>query len=204
MDQPDHTVIDAPGRAVTAARSILREERHPNSVTAPPMNRGSMVPTPWRGFWKGMAAAALWPVARLTGRTVALKATPAALEPWQRAAQRRRAVFLLLTAVSTALATSLFADMQPHYNNDLLQYGQITLFALLSAWVVTGFMTAMMGFWVLVRGDAHSLSAQQVVHHTLSKSTRTAIIMPICNEDVRTVFAGLRATCESVALTGHN
>ena len=27
--------------------------------------------------------------------------------------------------------------------------------------------------------------------------------MPICNEDVNTVFAGLRATCESVALTGH-
>ena len=138
MDQPDH--------AVTATRSTLREERHPNSVTAPPLNRGSMVPTPWRGFWKGLAAAALWPVARMTGRTAAAKATPAALEPWQRAAQRRRAVFLLLTVVSTALATSLFADMQPHYNNDLLQYGQITLFALLSAWVVTGFMTAMMGF----------------------------------------------------------
>ena len=27
--------------------------------------------------------------------------------------------------------------------------------------------------------------------------------MPICNEDVATVFAGLRATCESVAATGH-
>ena len=32
---------------------------------------------------------------------------------------------------------------------------------------------------------------------------RTAIVMPICNEDVATVFAGLRATCESVAATGH-
>ena len=26
--------------------------------------------------------------------------------------------------------------------------------------------------------------------------------MPICNEDVATVFAGLRATCESLAVTG--
>jgi membrane glycosyltransferase len=33
--------------------------------------------------------------------------------------------------------------------------------------------------------------------------SRTAIIMPICNEDVATVFAGLRATCESLASTGH-
>jgi membrane glycosyltransferase len=128
---------------------------------------------------------------------------PDVLAPWQRAAKARRAAFLVLTVISTALATSLFADMQPNYDNDLLQYSQITLFALLSAWVVTGFMTAMMGFWVLVRGDAHSLSAKQVLNHTLDKSTRTAIIMPICNEDVRTVFAGLRATCESVALTGH-
>ena len=197
MDQPDHTVIDMP------MRSTLREERHPNSVTAPPVNRGSMVPTPWRGFWKGMAAAALWPVAKLVSPAAAPHAEPDVLAPWQRAAQRRRAAFLVLTLVSTALATSLFADMQPNYDNDLLQYGQITLFALLSAWVVTGFMTAMMGFWVLVRGDKHSLSAKQVVHHTLDDSTRTAIIMPICNEDVRTVFAGLRATCESVALTGH-
>ena len=197
MDQPDHTVIDMP------MLSTLREERHPNSVTAPPVNRGSMVPTPWRGFWKGMAAAALWPVAKLVSPAAVPPAQPDVLAPWQRAAQRRRAAFLVLTLVSTALATSLFADMQPNYDNDLLQYGQITLFALLSAWVVTGFMTAMMGFWVLVRGDKHSLSAKQVAHHTLDDSTRTAIIMPICNEDVRTVFAGLRATCESVALTGH-
>jgi membrane glycosyltransferase len=29
---------------------VLREERHPNAVTAPPLNRGSMAPRPWRGF----------------------------------------------------------------------------------------------------------------------------------------------------------
>ena len=89
MDQPDHTVTPV------AARSILREERHPNSVTAPPVNRGAMVPTPWRGFWKGMATAALWPVAKMAGRA-ADKSSDAALAPWQRAAQRRRSVFLLL------------------------------------------------------------------------------------------------------------
>jgi membrane glycosyltransferase len=112
-------------------------------------------------------------------------------------------VFLLLTLVSTVLATSIFADMQPDYDNAWLQYGQITLFALLSAWVVTGFMTAMMGFYVTIFGDKHALSSNKVQHYPLDASTRTAIIMPICNEDVRTVFAGLRATCESVAMTGH-
>ena len=198
MDQPDHTL---------KGRSTLREERHPNAVTAPPINRGSMAPRPWRGFWNSLATAALLPVLKLTGRAQAPVApSPQRAEkpePWQLAAKRRRTVFMLLTLVSTVLATRLFADMQPDYDNALLQYGQTALFALLSAWVVTGFMTAMMGFYVMLRGDAHSLSAKKVQHHTLDAATRTAIIMPICNEDVRTVFAGLRATCESVALTSH-
>ena len=60
-----------------------------------------------------------------------------------------------------------------------------------------------MGFYVSVRGDKHALSAKQVADHPMNPEARTAIIMPICNEDVATVFAGLRATCESVAATGH-
>ncbi len=194
MDQPDHRLN---------RRSLLREERHPNAVTAPPVHRGSMVPRAWRGFWRGMGALALQP---FTPRRAAARTAPVpapAQAPWQRVATRRRAVFVLLTVLSTALATSLFADMQPDYGNIWLQYGQLALFALLSAWVVTGFMTAVMGFYVTIFGDGHSLSAKKVQHHTLDKSTRTAIIMPICNEDVRTVFAGLRATCESVGTTGH-
>lgn len=195
MDQPDHQLN---------RRSLLREERHPNAVTAPPVHRGSMAPRPWRGFWNSLGAAALWPVAVLTGSAAPRQTAPGlTLAPWQIAAKRRRTVFLLLTLISTVLATSLFADMQPDYDNALLQYGQLALFALLSAWVVTGFMTAMMGFYVTLFGDAHTLSAKKVQHHALSGATRTAIIMPICNEDVRTVFAGLRATCESVALSGH-
>jgi membrane glycosyltransferase len=184
----------------------LREERHPNAVTAPPVNRGSMVPRAWRGFWNSLAHTALQPVRKLMGQGgvetagTALRFAP---QPWQQVARSRRSIFLLLTIITTALATALFVDLQPDYGSDVLRYGQATLFALLSAWVVTGFMTAVMGFYVLLRGDPHCLSSKQVRHHTLDEATRTAIIMPICNEDVRTVFAGLRATCESLALTQH-
>jgi membrane glycosyltransferase len=59
-----------------------------------------------------------------------------------------------------------------------------------------------MGFWVQLRGDPHGLKYQDVLHHPLSADARTAIIMPICNEQVATVFAGLRATCESLAAAG--
>lgn len=163
-----------------------------------------MVPLPWRGFWNSIGTALLL---RLTGRGSgnAPHASPADRPPqaWEQAAQRRRWTFALLTVLATALASFLFAGVQPDYDNAWLGYGQIALFALLSAWVVTGFLTGLMGFWVMLRGDPHALSVRSVAGHALAPEARTAIIMPICNEDVATVFAGLRATCESVASTGH-
>ncbi|HWI80606.1 glucans biosynthesis glucosyltransferase MdoH [Ramlibacter sp.] len=186
------------GPAPARRRSALREERHPNAVSAPPLNRGSMVPVPWQGFWRSVAlslARAIRPGGQPHRRE--------APEAWELAARRRRAAGAVLSALSTALATALFARAQPDYGNAWLGYGQLALFALLSAWVVTGFVTALMGFYVTLRGDRHALSAAQVRHHRLDPQARTALIMPICNEDVATVFAGLRATCESLATTGH-
>ncbi len=53
----------------------------------------------------------------------------------------------------------------------------------------------------MLRGDRHALAAH-TPHAPIDASARTALIMPICNEDVATVFAGLRATAESLAATG--
>ncbi len=183
-------------------RSPVREERHPNSVTAPPVNRGSMTPRPWRGFWNSIGTALLLKLGA-GGRQAAPEVAQFPKQPWERAARQRRAVFMLLAVLSTVMASTLFAQVQPDYDNLWLEYGQIGLYGLLSGWVVTGFVTALMGFYVSVRGDKHALSAKQVANHPMNPEARTAIIMPICNEDVATVFAGLRATCESVANTGH-
>ena len=188
----------------SSSRAVSREDRHPNSVTAPPVNRGSMAPLPWCGFWNSVGTAMLLPFAR-GGKQAsnALRQERAAPQAWQKAAARRRALFLLITILTTAIATVLFAGVQPEYDSAWLGYGQTALFALLSAWVVTGFTTALMGFWVSLRGDRHAISVREVKDHPMPASdVRTAIIMPICNEDVATVFAGLRATCESVATTG--
>ena len=119
-------------RVSPVERNTPRAERHPNSVTAPPLNRGSMVPVPWRGFWNSLGAAALL---RLTGRAAAAPAASAPglpAEPWQGAARRRRWTFALLTVLTTALASVLFAGVQPDYENAWLGAGQIALFALLS------------------------------------------------------------------------
>lgn len=184
-------------------RPTLRSERHPNSVTAPPLRRGSMTPQPWRGFWNGVGTALLSRAMRVLPGGARAAKRGEAREPWQDAADRRRRVFALLTLLSTGIASWLFAQAQPDYGNAWLEWGQIALFAILSTWVVTGFVTALMGFWVTLFGDRHTLSGRAVRHHGIAPDARTAIIMPICNEDVATVFAGLRATCESVAATGH-
>ncbi len=60
-----------------------------------------------------------------------------------------------------------------------------------------------MGFWELLTGrDRYRISGSSAGSEPIAADARTAIVMPICNEDVPRVFAGLRATYESVAATG--
>jgi len=156
-----------------------------------------MVPQPWRGFWNSTFTAIL-------SSLVGGRSSPSARQELRGdGAGLRRLMFALLTLASAGTATALFASAQPDYGNPWLEWGQIALFATLSTWVVTGFVTALMGFYVSLRGDPRALSVRQVRKHPMNPLARTAIVMPICNEDVATVFAGLRATCESVAATGH-
>lgn len=162
--------------------------------TAPRVNRGSMVPRPWTGFWAGLAGGFMRSAPKPTDGT-----PPAA---WERAARTRRRVLLALVLLASLGAGSLLASVLPPSEHGLLRAAQIALYTLLFAWVSAGFFTAMMGAWVLLRGDRHALSASAVAHQPLQRDARTAIVMPICNEHVPTVFAGLRATCESLAATG--
>ena len=50
MKPNDFSQLNVLTEADFSHRSPVREERHPNAVTAPPVNRGSMTPRPWRGF----------------------------------------------------------------------------------------------------------------------------------------------------------
>ncbi len=156
----------------------------------PPEWQGRMEPRPWQGFWKGVLA---------PRSTVTATDGP----DWQAAAQRRRRALLLWVLAATVLATAVLARSQPLQGQGLLPWLQIGLFSLLFAWVSAGCLTALMGFAVLLRGDRHALSGAAVdLTQPLGPDARTALVMPICNEDVITVFAGLRATCESLLTAG--
>ncbi|MFT3858656.1 MAG: glucans biosynthesis glucosyltransferase MdoH [Aquabacterium sp.] len=180
------------------ARTAPRSAR---AATMPPHLRGAMTPVPWLGFVRS-----LWHHAWPRAGHVVMKAShdPLIAPPaWRHAAWLRRRLLTLMILFTTVLATLVLSQAQPNYQYPLLQWLQTGLFALLFAWVSAGCITAIMGFVVLLRGDRHAMSAHAIdEHRPLGHEARTALIMPICNEDVATVFAGLRATCESLAGTG--
>ncbi len=121
---------------------------------------------------------------------------------WRLAGSRRRLALLVGVGVQTAVATWYMKGVLPYQGGQVLEVLILILFALLFGWVSSGFWTAMMGFLQLMIGrDRYSVSARGLSNDPLPEGARCALVMPICNEDVARVFAGLRATYESIAST---
>jgi len=162
----------------------------------PPIHRSSMASQAWAGH-------PLWrPAARLLkGR---------APRTWDnghadRHFMLRRVLLMVLVTLGAIIGTDYMVDIMPTHGRDWAERGLLVLFAILFAWVSAGFWTAVLGAWVMLRGhDRRAITnvlRGEGGSAPIAPEARTAIIMPICNEDVATVFAGLRATCESLAAT---
>jgi len=193
---------------------VISKDIHGNVrlVTTPALNRTSMSPQPWP------LRLTFWPFEQITdrilgyrGRFVSRKHGEANVRPnapdprrhWHRAASLRRFVLLTLVVAQTILATSSMIAVLPYHGHQPLEIAILTLFAILFAWVSAGFWTAILGFLLLLIGhDHYAISASSAGHVPISAEARTAIIMPICNEHIARVFAGLRATVESLSRTG--
>ena len=66
----------------------------------------------------------------------------------------------------------------------------IVLFAVLFCWVSAGFWTAITGFLLLAfHGDRFVISRRASPDAVIPDDARTAIVMPICNEDVPLPYA---------------
>lgn len=175
--------------------------------TGPKPERASMVPRQWpphvvtgwlRNTWRKMTGR---PPVPETWDT--LHDGPDAEGKWHPAGSHRRWFLLGLVVAQTTLATYFMAKVLPYHGADPLEVAILALFAILFSWVSAGFWTAMMGFLVLARGgDRHLISRSAAPDAPIDPSARTAVIMPIANEDVTRVFAGLRATYESLERSG--
>jgi membrane glycosyltransferase len=188
------------------AADLVATDRHGEVrlLTTPPLHRASMAPRPLPPLWRHPWA---W-LRRRFARDPAVNAPvpdegPHTPEPWRNAARRRRALFWLLVAAQTACGQWLAIAVLPYHGSHWLEPPILALSAVLMAWIAAGFWMALMGFWVQVRGgDRWSLPADAVADRPLAPGARTAVLVPVYNENVRRVFAGVQATYESLARTG--
>ncbi|HUZ74229.1 MAG TPA: glucans biosynthesis glucosyltransferase MdoH [Stellaceae bacterium] len=118
-------------------------------------------------------------------------------------AVRRTAHFALTmstAAAGTARLWQIFRVDGPSGLEMLL----LALFAVLFAWIASSFWLCCFGAYARSRGFADKPPAARCPSGRCrhSSDTRTAILIPIHNEEPESVFAGVRAVCESVRAAG--
>ncbi|WP_110950902.1 glucans biosynthesis glucosyltransferase MdoH [Pseudomonas bohemica] len=191
----------------------------------PPIRRTKVVPEPWRTniLHRGWR--------RMTGKKNPPKPAKDDLprdlpkSRWRTVGSIRRYILLILMLGQTIVAGFYMKGILPYQGWSLVSLDEIShqtlwqtavqvmpyalqtsillLFGILFCWVSAGFWTALMGFLELLTGhDKYRISGASAGNEPIEAGARTALVMPICNEDVPRVFAGLRATFESVAATG--
>ncbi len=120
----------------------------------------------------------------------------------------RRLVFLSLVAITTLAALGLLASVFQPGGISPLKLFLLVLYAILFAWICVSFWTATIGFVIcLTQRDRYAISTTGEQARTdagVEPPARTALVMPIYNEDPVRVFAGLRAIYQSLVETGQH
>jgi membrane glycosyltransferase len=116
---------------------------------------------------------------------------------WQ--VRLRRALFFGLTFLTSAGATALLLDVLEANGVSGIEVVGLVLFCGLFTWIAGAFWTAIAGFAMRLAGrDPVGIDMAALTGRPLR--TRTAVVMPIYNEDTVRVGAGLTATWSSLAL----
>jgi membrane glycosyltransferase len=119
----------------------------------------------------------------------------------------RRTVYLLLVVLTTLFAMSLLYIAYASGGLTPLKILLLFLYAILILWVASSFWSASVGFWLLfTRYDYFARRRNTVASEVtpLPAAARTAILMPLYNEDPGRVFAGIRAIWQSLQATGES
>jgi len=131
-----------------------------------------------------------------------VKFEPAQLSPHEAARRRHRIVTIVLLLTGPAVLT--MADLHQRTGFDAWKFLHLALFALLFLLVALGAAQALVGYVLRRRGGdpcriVGSLDSADDQGTILAP---TAVVMPICNEEVARVIEGLRAVYESVGRSG--
>lgn len=114
----------------------------------------------------------------------------------------RRTLFFTLIPVSTLLAAGMMFAILRANQLTLLETLILVLFVVSFAWIVSSFWTAIAGFILQSLGlDPLSLR-RRLTPGQQAIVTRTALVMPVYNEEPRRVMAGVEAIYRELAASG--
>ncbi|WP_157217015.1 glucans biosynthesis glucosyltransferase MdoH [Flavisphingomonas formosensis] len=140
------------------------------------------------------------PMAMPTQSFADAPATPRPPATSPRSIDERRALLIVGTIVVTLFASADIVGVAAEDGISLRELGLILLFCPLFAWIAFAFSTALAGYFALRHGGTHeSLRLEDGG----APRERTAVLVPIYNEDVDGVMKRVRAMMRSVASTGH-
>jgi membrane glycosyltransferase len=105
----------------------------------------------------------------------------------------RRATFFGAILATTGLGAWLLWGIFLPEGISALEWIQLVLFVLLFQQVATGFWLAMFGFITTLAGGDKAQIARSIDAEDDPLSVATAVVVPIFNEDVERVFAGIEA-----------
>ena len=117
-----------------------------------------------------------------------------------RAIDDRRALLIVGTIVVTLFASADLVGVAAEDGVDLRELGLILLFCPLFAWIAFSFSTALAGYFALRNGGTHE--SLRLVPNGMPQR-RTAVLVPVYNEDVEGVMKRVRAMIRSIESTGN-
>jgi membrane glycosyltransferase len=196
--------LDAPGKRLrraddshSAICATLDGSPHDNQarrgISTPEIRRSSMAPQPLernpiRVMWQRLR--------KIDKRS----ARDGAQRPqWRAAATRRRLVLLALVLGQTLAASWSLARTFPMPELDGLQISIVVTFAILFSWLSFSFWTNVAAFLMLWRNTKMTGECGPNTSEEKPLSARTAILMPICEEDASRCFAGIEVMYRSLS-----
>ncbi len=176
-------------------------------AATPPLTRTAMAPEHFRGRRLGGPRPAAAPSSGPRPTDPEREDRRRARRAWNRSGHLRRGILTTLVLVPGVAAGVAFLGTLPGRVWLPAEIAVAVFFGLLFGWISIGFWTAVFGFFVQLRGgDGFAIAPS--THTTREDDTpgdptcRTALVVPICDESVPRVFAGLRAMRASLALSG--
>lgn len=179
---------------------VVEDELRPQ----PPLNRKSMAAVHLRRVpWQSSKAKGL--SADYSSNRIEIHSPdPMQNRLWIRTALWRRLILAFLVFVPALLAAWGISTILPYHGSTWIEKLLIVVSGLLFAWISVGFWVATFGAVHLLRGKERYLLGKEIppLPEQIAPGCRSAILFPICGEDMSRVSAGVFSVYQSLLKTG--